>query len=225
MTTKGAPNDLLSNFNSLTIIFTVPLLSYVIYPALRKYKIPFNRISRMTFGYILAAISGMIGAIVQWRVYETSPCGYYASDCDIGTGVSPISIWWQIPNVSLGAISECLVNVTSYELAYARAPKGMESIVMSIFLFMTALSAALGEILTPAIIDPHLIWVWGGLAIALAVQTIIFWFRYRGMNNDEFMTYSKEDTKHDTNIAGTSIAPSSDAGAGSQDEKEKAKTG
>ncbi|KAL1980215.1 hypothetical protein VTN96DRAFT_4449 [Rasamsonia emersonii] len=73
MTTKGAPNDLLSNFNPLTIIVTVPILSYVVYPLLNRYKIKFGRISRITFGFILATISGVIGAIVQWRVYKTSP--------------------------------------------------------------------------------------------------------------------------------------------------------
>lgn len=36
MTTNGAPNDLLSNFNPLTIIVFIPFLSYVVYPALRK---------------------------------------------------------------------------------------------------------------------------------------------------------------------------------------------
>ncbi|CAF9932864.1 hypothetical protein IMSHALPRED_009010 [Imshaugia aleurites] len=192
MTTNGAPNDLLSNFNPLTIIVTIPILSYGVYPLLRKYKIKFGRISRITFGFILATISGVIGAIVQWRVYETSPCGYYASSCSIGSGVSPLNIWWQIPTVSLGAISECFANVTAYEIAYARSPKGMKAVVMALFLFNTALATALGEVLTPVTVDPYLIWVWAGLAIALAVQTVIFYWTYRGMDNDEFMTYEDD---------------------------------
>ena len=129
---------------------------------------------------------------IEWRVYETSPCGYYASSCSIGTGVSPLSIWWQVPNVALGAISECFCNVTFYELAYARAPKGMKSVVFALFLFNNALSSALGEVLTSVTVDPHLIWVWGGLAIASAVQTIIFYWRYRELDNDEFMTYEDD---------------------------------
>lgn len=193
MTTNGAPNDLLSNFNPLTIIIVIPILSYGVYPMLRKYKIKFGRISRITFGFILATISGMFGAIVQWRVYETSPCGYYASSCTVGTGVSPLNIWWQIPNVALGAISECFCNVTAYEIAYARSPKGMKAVVMAMFLFNTALGTALGEVLTPVTVDPHLIWVWAGLAIALAVQTVIFYWSYRKMDNDEFMTYQDDE--------------------------------
>lgn len=192
MTTAGAPNDLLSNFNPLTIIFMIPFLSYFVYPLLRKWKIPFGRITRITFGFTLAWISGVIGAIIQWRIYKTSPCGYAATGCEIGTGVSPLSIWLQIPTVALGAMSECFCNVTAYELAYARSPKGMRSLVMSLFLFTNALSAAVGEAITPAIKDPHLIWVWGGPAIGLAVFTVHFYWTYHHMDNDEFMTEHEE---------------------------------
>ncbi|PWY63656.1 PTR2-domain-containing protein [Aspergillus eucalypticola CBS 122712] len=185
MTTNGAPNDLLSNFNALTIIVAVPIVDYFIYPLLYRYNIPFKRITRITFGFILAALSGLCGALVQWRVYKTSPCGYYASSC---SEVSPISIWWQLPNTILGALSEIFCNVTAYELAYARSPASMRGLVMAIFLFMTALSSALGEILLPVTEDPDLIWIWGAPAVALALQTIFFWYRFRYLNNDEFMT-------------------------------------
>ncbi|GLA09906.1 hypothetical protein AnigIFM60653_000847 [Aspergillus niger] len=185
MTTNGAPNDLLSNFNALTIIVAVPIVDYFIYPLLYRYNIPFKRITRITFGFTLAALSGLCGALVQWRVYKTSPCGYYASSC---SEVSPISIWWQLPNTILGALSEIFCNVTAYELAYARSPASMRGLVMAIFLFMTALSSALGEILLPVTEDPDLIWIWGAPAVALALQTIFFWYRFSYLNNDEFMT-------------------------------------
>ncbi|RDW65209.1 hypothetical protein BP5796_09901 [Coleophoma crateriformis] len=192
MTTAGAPNDLLGNFNPLVIIVAIPILSHVVYPLLHKYKIPFGRVTRITFGFTLAWISGIIGAIVQWRIYKTSPCGYHATGCTVGTGVSPLSLWVQIPTVALGALSECFCNVTAYELAYARAPPGMRSLVMSLFLFTSALSAAVGEAVSPAIADPYLVWVWAGPAIALAVFTVHFYWTYRHMDNDEFMIRHQE---------------------------------
>lgn len=218
MTTGGAPNDLLSNFNPLTIIVTVPILSYVVYPGLRKMNIKFGRISRITFGFSIAAVSGAVGAIVQYYIYKTSPCGYAASTC---AEVSPISVWVQLPNTMLGAISECFCNVTAYEIAYSRSPQGMKTLVMAIFLFTTALSYALGECLTGAIADPHLIWVWGGPAIALAVQTVIFWYRYRGLNDDEFMTY-EDQFKGDAN-EGSVVEVQEGVVAGSVEEEEKKK--
>jgi len=182
MTTNGAPNDLLGNFNPLTIIISVPILSYGVYPLLRKYNIKFGRISRITFGFFLAILSGLFGTLVQWKIYQLSPCGNQATSC---AEVAPINIWWQVPNVAFGALSECFCQVTAYELAYARAPEGMKAMVLAIFLFMTALSSALGEVISPAIKDPHLVWVWAGPTIALVVQTVIFWVRYRDYNEDE----------------------------------------
>lgn len=183
MVTNGAPNDVLNNFNALTIIFTIPLLTYVIYPTLRRYKISPGPITRISFGFFLATLSSLAGTLVQWRVYELSPCGYQASTCD---EVAPISIWWQLACTILAALSECFCAVTGYELAYARSPKSMKSLVMAIFLFMNALSSALGEILLPVTKDPYLLWIWGAPAVALAAQSIIFWFRFKHLNHETF---------------------------------------
>ncbi|KAF7593562.1 hypothetical protein BBP40_011182 [Aspergillus hancockii] len=188
MTTNGAPNDLLSNFNPLTIIVTIPILSHIFYPTLNRLGIRIGRINRIAVGFVLAAIAGLCGALVQWRVYETSPCGYYASDCD---GVSPISIWWQLANTMLSAISECFANVTAYEIAYARSPPSMRGLVTAVFLFMTALSSALGEILIPVTKDPYLIWIWAAPVVALVIQTVFFLWRFRDMNDDAYMLDEK----------------------------------
>lgn len=68
---------------------------------------------------------------------------------------------------------------------------------------MTALSSALAEILIPAIADPTLVWAWAAPAIALVVQTAIFWWRHRGVNDDVFMTKEEDfnpaqETKEET---------------------------
>ncbi|KAJ5689353.1 hypothetical protein N7462_003745 [Penicillium macrosclerotiorum] len=188
MVTNGAPNDLLSNFNPLTIIFVIPVLTYVIYPTLQRHRIKFGPISRITFGFILATLAGLAGTLVQWRVYELSPCGYYASTCD---EVSPISIWWQLANTILSALSECFANVTAYEVAYARSPPSMRGLVVAIFLFMNALSQAIGEILLPVTKDPYLIWIWGAPTVALALQTVIFWFRFKNLDNETYYEYTE----------------------------------
>lgn len=193
MITNGVPNDVLSNFSPLTIIVAIPLLTFVIYPTLDRYRIHVGPITCLTFGFFLAMVSSIVGTIVQWRVYELSPCGYYASTCDT---VAPISIWWQAPTIALGALSECFCNVTAYELAYARSPPSMKGLVVAVFLFMKALSSALGEILIPVTKDPFLLWIWGAPAVALALQTIILWMRFRGLNNTMHGTdhsYRSED--------------------------------
>ncbi|CAG8143544.1 unnamed protein product [Penicillium olsonii] len=189
MITDGAPNDVLGNFNPLTIMFVIPVLSFVVYPALRRYHINFGPISRITFGFFLATLAGLAGALVQWRIYSLSPCGNLASTCE---NVAPISIWWQLPNTILSALSECFCNVTAYELAYARSPHGMKGLVVAFFLFMNALSSAIGEIMLPATADPWLVWVWGAPAVALALQTVVFWFRFKHLNTESWT--EEEDT-------------------------------
>ncbi|KAH9833910.1 PTR2-domain-containing protein [Teratosphaeria destructans] len=193
MQSSGIPNDFLNNFNPLVIIIAIPFLSQVFYPYLRRHKIKFGRISRITVGFGFAIASGLVGTIVQWQIYRTSPCGSHATDCaeDDGT-VSPISLWWQLPIYGLSGISECFANVTAYELAYARSPEGMKAFVMAIYLFTYALSSALGEIVSPVTKDPWLIYIWGVPTGCLFVQTVIFWFRYRSVNEDDFMTYEED---------------------------------
>lgn len=93
----------------------------------------------------------------------------------------------------------------------------MRALVMSLFLFTNSLSSALGEALSPIIIDPYLIWVWAGPAIALAVLTVQFYFTFRHMDNDEFMT----DGKGIDSTAGTVSVTSDEEVRDVGDEEEK----
>jgi len=51
----------------------------------------------------------IIGAVMQWRIYQESACGNYAttrsSDGD-ETCYTKISLWWQIPLIVLPAVGE-----------------------------------------------------------------------------------------------------------------------
>ncbi|AOW00858.1 POT family-domain-containing protein [Yarrowia lipolytica] len=177
MLTNGVPNDLLNNFNPITIIVCIPIVDYIIYPTLRRLKINFRASFRMFLGFMLAAASSGAGAIIQWRVYETSPCGYYATECP--EGVSHITIWWQVVPYFLAAVSEIFAVITSYELAYSLSPAGLESVVMSLLLSMSAVSTAIKTAITPALKDPDLIWPFVGIAcggVGFAVVFLIcFW--------------------------------------------------
>ncbi len=182
MTTNGVPNDLINNFNPLTIIVFIPFLDYILYPLLRKLKIEFRPVHRIFTGFIIASFSSVAGAIIQWKVYETSPCGYYATNCEIGTGVSPISVWVETVLYVLAASSECFANTAAYEIAYTRAPDSMKGLVMALFLFMQSISAAISEACTSALIDPHLIWPFVATAIAGFISAFIFLWLYRDLH-------------------------------------------
>lgn len=176
MSTAGVPNDLFSNFNPLTIIILIPILDYIIYPTLRKYKIDFKPAYRIAWGFALAGASQIAGAVIQYKVYQTSPCGYQATNCP---EPSPISAWQDVSLYILSAAGECFANTTAYELAYTRSPPHMKGLVMALFLFSTAFAAAISQAILPALIDPHLIWPFAGVAIATFVAAGLFLWQFR----------------------------------------------
>jgi POT family proton-dependent oligopeptide transporter len=182
MTTDGVPNDLIDNFNPLTIIVLIPILDYCVYPLLRRWNINFRPVYRIFFGFILASISAACGAIIQWKVYTTSPCGYHATDCDVGTGVSPISVWVETVLYVLQAASECFANTAAYEIAYTRAPEHMKGLVMALFLFTQSISAAISQACVSALVDPNLIWPFVATAIAGVITAIVFLWMYKDLH-------------------------------------------
>lgn len=180
MTTEGIPNDLFNNFNPLTIIVLIPILDYVVYPTLRKHKIEFKPVWRITFGFFLAALSNVVGSVYQHQVYQTSPCGSYATNCELG--VSPLSAWRMVAIYILAAASECFVNVTAYELAYTRSPPHMKALVVSFFLFTTSISAAIAQGVTPALKDPNLVWPQVAMVGVGVIGGALFFLTFRNLH-------------------------------------------
>ncbi|KAF8073997.1 PTR2-domain-containing protein [Lyophyllum atratum] len=185
MTTNDAPNDLISNFNPITLIVITPILNYGVYPYLRRKGFNFSPIRRIVSGYILAALTMLVGAILQWRVYETSPCGYYATVCTVGTTVSPLTVWAQIPLYVLPAVAELFVIISCYEMAYTRAPQRMKALTFSLVLFTGSLSSALTLIISPSFADPNLIWPFVGIGAACVLSAILIWVFFRKMDEEE----------------------------------------
>ncbi|EHK96079.1 putative Peptide transporter PTR2 [Glarea lozoyensis 74030] len=189
LTTNGVPNDLLDNLNPLAIIVLIPILNHGIYPLLRKLGIRFGPIKRMTFGLFVAAIGASAYAIIQHYVYKTSPCGDHASDCEIGSGVSSLSVWlYGIPTL-VTATSEVFINVTAYGVAYSRAPQNMKGFVMALSLFMQAITTAISLATANAIQDPYLVWVFAVPSIIGFVSAFVFWFLFKHLDNEEFFVH------------------------------------
>ncbi|KAL1745382.1 POT family-domain-containing protein [Schizophyllum fasciatum] len=169
MTTNGLPNDLLSNFNPISTVVTIPIYNYWLYPTLRKLRFNFSPVRR---SYLFGVVIMMISAILQWQVYETSPCGYRATECEVGTGVSPISAWSVLPIYWLQPMGGILIS-----MAYNLTPANMKGLVIAIVFLMSALSSAIVEICSPAFNDPNLIWPFVGIGAANLLAAIAnYWF-------------------------------------------------
>lgn len=98
---------------------------------------------------------------------------------------SNLNIWIQTGSYILVAASEILASITGLEYAYTKAPKNMRSLVMSVFLFTTAISSALSEAWVSLALDPLLVWNYGSVAILSFIAGIGFWLSVRHLDAAE----------------------------------------
>ncbi|GAM40037.1 integral membrane peptide transporter [Talaromyces pinophilus] len=185
----GIPNDLMQNFDPISIIVFIPLLESFVYPLLRKMHIDFKPISRISLGFVVASLAMVYAAIVQHYIYKAGPC-YEAPLCAASEidGVAQgnhIHIAIQTPAYMLIGISEIFASVSGLEYAYTKAPPNMKSFVQSMYLLTNAFGSAIGEALTPVAYDPAIMWMFTGLACASFAAGIIFFFTFRHLNAKE----------------------------------------
>jgi len=182
MSTHGLPNDVLSNLDPFALIIFIPIFDKVIYPGLRRMGMNFSALKKITAGFATGAAAMIWAAVVQHYIYKTNPCHESASTCD---DVSPLNVWIQTGAYVLIAFSEILASITGLEYAFTKAPKNMRSLVMAVFLFMSAISSALGEAFVSLSADPLLVWNYGVMAVLAAVAGLLFWFSVRYLDTKE----------------------------------------
>jgi dipeptide/tripeptide permease len=182
---NGVPNDLLGSINSLTTVVVMPIRAYVVFPLLRKCGFRGGRIVRMTGGFVLGSVASFYGAMLQWRIYETSPCGYMATGCEIGSGVTSISVWVQSPLYVINAISQLLTWVSAYEVAYFQSPTHLKAVTLAIFGLITVFCDIIRLACAPVISDPNLIWAWAVPGFVNLITTAIFYWKYRHYDDEK----------------------------------------
>ncbi|KAJ5734032.1 hypothetical protein N7493_002818 [Penicillium malachiteum] len=189
MTGHGIPNDLMQNFDPISIIVFIPLLETFVYPLMRRLNIPFRPITRIALGFVVASLAMMYAAIVQHLIYSAGPCYgnplCAASEVDGSTTGNKVHIAIQTPAYVFIGISEIFASVSGLEYAYTKAPPSMKSFVQSMYLLTNAFGSALAEALTPAAFDPAIMWMFVGLACASFLCGIIFWFTFHHLNAQE----------------------------------------
>ncbi|CAF1045440.1 unnamed protein product [Adineta ricciae] len=174
------PNDVLQNIDPIVLIAFIPIFDKVIYPSLRRFKINFPSIPRITCGFICVSIAMAWSAFVQHQIYQTGPNFNYAvKPCDGCQKYNNIIVAWQIPSYFFIAISEIFASITGLEYAFTQAPASMKSIVMSLFLFTSAIGSALGFALVPVTVNPKLLWMYASLSIMSFTVGIIFFLVFR----------------------------------------------
>jgi proton-dependent oligopeptide transporter, POT family len=191
MQLHGIPNDIMQNIDPITVIIFIPIMDRVVYPGLRRIGISFKPITRIFFGFMFGSVAMGYAAYVQHLIYKSGPCYDRPLACDAakspdGTfAPNNIHVAVQTPAYFFIALSEIFASITGLEYAFTKAPSTMKSFIMSIFLLMTAFGAALGAALSPTAVDPKLLWMYAGLAVACFIAGLVFWALFSHYNRME----------------------------------------
>ena len=176
------PSDLIQNFDPLALVIFIPICDLFIYPALRKAKIPFTPLKRVTTGFFVASCAMIATTVLQSYIYKTGPCGDHMNNCK---KTSPISIFVQILPYVLIAFSEIFTSITGLEYGFTKAPDNMRSVVQGIYQLQTAIGAAVQQAFVPLSKDPLLEWNYGVAAVLAFVGGIGFWMTFRKLDGEE----------------------------------------
>lgn len=184
MQLHGVPNDLITNINPITLVIFIPIVDIFLYPGLERAGIRFTPLRRIAMGFVLASASMIATCVIQYYIYKLGACDYYPSseECE---DPAPINVWWQTIPYFLIGFSEIFTSITCLEYAFTKAPKNMRSVVTAVFLFMSAISFALGEAFVSLSADPLLIWNYMTVAILAALGGAGFWAAHRKLDEQE----------------------------------------
>jgi len=182
------PNDIINNLNPIFIIITIPIMDFVLYPAIRKTGFNLTPIKKIAFGFFLSSMAMVSATVTQHYIYKLSPCGSDINaqmkagreDC-----AAPFTVWIQAFPYGLIGLSEVLASITKLEYAYTKAPKNMRSTVQGLALLTSAISSALGQALVGLSEDPLLVWNYGSVSVIAALGGLGFWFTFRKADKDE----------------------------------------
>ena len=188
METHGIPNDIMMNLNPITVIIFLPIVQRILYPTLRKWKLRFGTISRITVGFVLEATALAYTASVQHMIYRERPCFSHPLNCAAsphGSIPNHINVFIQTPVYVIDGIAEIFFDVTSQEYAYTMAPSSMKSLVQTILVLTSALGLVVGFAVSPLYTDPQILYLYVALAAAMFVTAGGFFWCFKSYERGE----------------------------------------
>ncbi|KAL4014274.1 hypothetical protein IC575_026474 [Cucumis melo] len=139
------PAASLSIFDTLSVIFWVPVYDRIIVPMARKYTGHPNGITqlqRMGIGLFISILAMLSAAILELvRLREVRRHNYYELKH------MPMSIFWQVPQYFLIGCAEVFTLIGQLEFFYEQAPDAMRSLGSALSLTTIALGNYLSSLL------------------------------------------------------------------------------
>jgi len=130
----------LNVFDSVVIMFLIPVVDRVLYPALARCGVQLSMVTKIAIGFSFAGLSVVCAGVTEIarKHSEIIPGALGESPCPGGQPMTSFSIWWQTPQYMLIGLGEVFAAITCYELFYSEVPPHMRSVCQSINLLCTA---------------------------------------------------------------------------------------
>lgn len=139
------PPASLSIFDTLSVIFWVPVYDRIIVPVARKFtghKNGLTQLQRMGIGLFLSIFAMLSAGVLELvRLKFVARHNYYELD------EVPISIFWQVPQYFLIGCAEVFTFIGQLEFFYEQAPDAMRSLCSALSLTTVALGNYLSSLL------------------------------------------------------------------------------
>lgn len=139
------PPASLSIFDTLSVIFWVPIYDRIIVPVARKFtghKNGITQLQRMGTGLFISIFAMVSAAVLESiRLQMVRRHNYYELD------EVPLSIFWQVPQYFLIGCAEVFTFIGQLEFFYEQAPDAMRSLCSALALTTVALGSYLSSLL------------------------------------------------------------------------------
>ncbi|KAF8402702.1 hypothetical protein HHK36_010790 [Tetracentron sinense] len=139
------PSASLSIFDTISVIFWVPVYDRIIVPFARKFtghKNGFTQLQRIGIGLVISIFSMLAAGILELvRLRMVRRHHYYTLDH------VPMSIFWQVPQYFIIGCAEVFTFIGQLEFFYEQAPDAMRSMCSALSLTTVALGNYLSTLL------------------------------------------------------------------------------
>ncbi|CAI9098400.1 OLC1v1035044C1 [Oldenlandia corymbosa var. corymbosa] len=145
------PSASLSLFDTISVIFWVPVYDRVIVPFARKFtghKNGFTQLQRMAIGLVISIFAMLIaGTLELIRLKMVKEHNYYELKH------VPISVFWQVPQYFIIGCAEVFTFIGQLEFYYEQAPDAMRSLCSALSLTTAALGNYFSTFLVNVVTD------------------------------------------------------------------------
>ncbi|KAJ4704492.1 Protein NRT1/ PTR FAMILY 8.1-like [Melia azedarach] len=145
------PSASLSLFDTISVIFWVPIYDRLIVPFARKFtghKNGFTQLQRIAIGLVISIFAMLAaGTLELVRLREVKKHNYYELKH------IPMSIFWQVPQYFIVGCAEVFTFIGQLEFFYEQAPDAMRSLCSALSLTTAALGNYLSTLLVNIVTD------------------------------------------------------------------------